>query len=39
MFPVIHKCKCPALNDVCKVIVACPPHAISNIFKDVILII
>ena len=31
MKPVINKRKCPAQKDVCKVIAACPPHAISYV--------
>lgn len=31
MIPVINKHKCPAHKDVCKVITACPPHAISYV--------
>jgi Pyruvate/2-oxoacid:ferredoxin oxidoreductase delta subunit len=31
MKPTINKRKCPAQKDVCKVIAACPPHAIRYV--------
>jgi len=31
MKPIINKTRCPALIDVCKVIAACPPHAIRYV--------